>query len=196
MIEELSVNYFLNNFKDLESKDFEEIFQHTKEISLRPKDIFIDLGSKNQNVGFIVKGLIRAYCIDEEGEEKTVLLRHENQFIASHEVIILDKASRFIYEALENTKLVSVDYTVLKKIINANPKLERIKNDFLLMMLSESLSRMEEFVLLSPEQRYLKLINSNPGLLNRVPDKYIANLIGITAVSLSRIRKRIKGAGK
>jgi CRP-like cAMP-binding protein len=196
MPEEFSVNYFLNKFKDLESEDFEEIFQHIKEITLRPKDIFIDLDSENQNVGFIVKGLIRAYCIDEEGEEKTVLLRYENQFIASHEVIILNKASRFIYEALESTTLVSVDYDVLKKIINSNPKLERIENDFLLMMLSESLSRMEEFVLLSPEQRYLKLINSNPGLLNRVPDKYIANLIGITPVSLSRIRKRIKGAGK
>jgi CRP-like cAMP-binding protein len=196
MGDEFSTNYFLNNFKDLEPEDFNEIFQHTKEITLRPKDIFIDLGSNNKNVGFIVKGLIRAYCIDEEGEEKTVLLRLENQFVASHEVIILNKPSRFIYEALENTFLVSVDYNVLKKLIISNPKLEQIKNDFLLMMLSESLTRMEEFVLLSPEQRYLKLINSNPGLLNRVPDKYIANLIGITAVSLSRIRKRIKEESK
>ena len=196
MGDEFSKNYFLNNFKDLETEDFNEIFQHTKEITLRPRDIFIDLGSNNKNVGFIVKGLIRAYCIDEEGEEKTVLLRLENQFVASHEVIILNKPSRFIYEALENTFLVSVDYNVLKKLIYSNPKLEQIKNDFLLMMLSESLTRMEEFVLLSPEQRYLKLINSNPGLLNRVPDKYIANLIGITAVSLSRIRKRIKEESK
>ena len=196
MGDEFSTNYFLNNFKDLEPEDFNEIFQHTKEITLRPKDIFIDLGSNNKNVCFIVKGLIRAYCIDEEGEEKTVLLRLENQFVASHEVIILNKPSRFIYEALENTFLVSVDYNVLKKLIISNPKLEQIKNDFLLMMLSESLTRMEEFVLLSPEQRYLKLINSNPGLLNRVPDKYIANLIGITAVSLSRIRKRIKEESK
>jgi len=192
MLEEFSVNYFLNKFKDLEPEDFDEIFQYTKEITLRPKDVFIDLGSKNTNVGFIVKGLIRAYFIDEKGEEKTVLLRLENQFIASHEVIILNKPSRFIYEAVENTILVSVDYNVLKRLINSKPKLEQIKNDFLLMMLSESLTRMEEFILLSPEQRYLKIINSNPGLLNRVPDKYIANLIGITAVSLSRIRKRIK----
>jgi CRP-like cAMP-binding protein len=196
MGDEFSKNYFLNNFRDLEPEDFNEIFQHTKEIILRPKDIFIDFGSNNKNVGFIVKGLIRAYCIDEKGEEKTVLLRLENQFIASHEVIILNKPSRFIYEAVENTILVSVDYNVLKRLINSKPKLEQIKNDFLLMMLSESLTRMEEFVLLSPEQRYLKLINSNPGLLNRVPDKYIANLIGITAVSLSRIRKRIKEESK
>lgn len=196
MGDEFSKNYFLNNFRDLEPEDFNEIFQYTKEIILRPKDIFIDFGSNNKNVGFIVKGIIRAYCIDEKGEEKTVLLRLENQFIASHEVIILNKPSRFIYEAVENTILVSVDYNVLKRLINSKPKLEQIKNDFLLMMLSESLTRMEEFVLLSPEQRYLKLINSNPGLLNRVPDKYIANLIGITAVSLSRIRKRIKEESK
>ncbi|MBK8659738.1 MAG: hypothetical protein IPN22_12925 [Bacteroidetes bacterium] len=46
-------------------------------------------------------------------------------------------------------------------------------------------------MLLSPEERYLKFIQKYPDLLNRVPNKYIANVLGITPVSLSRIRKRI-----
>ena len=51
--------------------------------------------------------------------------------------------------------------------------------------------RLKSFVLLNPEERYLDFIKKNPSLVNRVPGKYIANVLGITPVSLSRIRARV-----
>jgi Mn-dependent DtxR family transcriptional regulator len=57
--------------------------------------------------------------------------------------------------------------------------------------LLEALSRVESFVLDKPEDRYLKLIAQKPEIIKRVPDKYIASFIGVTPVSLSRIRKRL-----
>jgi len=44
---------------------------------------------------------------------------------------------------------------------------------------------------MSPEERCLKYVSDYPNLVNRVPDKYIANVFGITPVSLSRSRMRI-----
>jgi len=58
-------------------------------------------------------------------------------------------------------------------------------------MLKEAMERIESFVLLSPTERYLKLIEEKPDIVNRVPDKYLSTYLGITPVSLSRIRKRI-----
>lgn len=49
----------------------------------------------------------------------------------------------------------------------------------------------ESFILYSAEERYLNFVKNNPDIVNRVPGKYIANVLGITPVSLSRIRKRI-----
>ena len=43
----------------------------------------------------------------------------------------------------------------------------------------------------SPEQRYLKLMKSRPGLLQRIPQYHLASYIGVKPESLSRIRKRI-----
>jgi hypothetical protein len=57
--------------------------------------------------------------------------------------------------------------------------------------LLEAKERIESFVLFTPEQRYVKYIEDFPDMYNRVPDKYIAHVLGITPVSLSRIRKRI-----
>lgn len=51
--------------------------------------------------------------------------------------------------------------------------------------------RVDSFVLLSPEERYKKYVKDFPEIVNRVPDKHIANVLRITPVSLSRIRKRI-----
>ena len=63
-------------------------------------------------------------------------------------------------------------------------------------MLADSLKIMESFVTQSPEERYRELIAERFDLINRVPDKYIASMLGITPVSLSRIRKRMHTKGK
>jgi hypothetical protein len=53
------------------------------------------------------------------------------------------------------------------------------------------MEKVADFLLLSAEERYLKLVNEKPDIVNRVPNKYIATMLGITPVSLSRIRKRV-----
>jgi DNA-directed RNA polymerase subunit F len=55
----------------------------------------------------------------------------------------------------------------------------------------QAFQRVESFVFLSPEERYQKYVEDHPNIINRAPDKYIANILGITPVSLSRIRSRI-----
>ncbi len=42
----------------------------------------------------------------------------------------------------------------------------------------------------SPEERYRDLLHNHPEILQRVPQHYIASYLGITPVSLSRIRNR------
>jgi hypothetical protein len=51
--------------------------------------------------------------------------------------------------------------------------------------------RISSFITQSPEERYLKLLENGRDILRRMPQHYIANFLGITPVSLSRIRKRI-----
>ena len=57
--------------------------------------------------------------------------------------------------------------------------------------MKKMLQRLETFVLMNAEERYEDFIKKNPTLSNRVPDEYLANVLGITPVSLSRIRARI-----
>ena len=99
--------------------------------------------------------------------------------------------STFYYETLEKSHFFSIDYDVLESIFDRNPKLEKHRKLFLREVVKRSSDRVQSFVLMNAEERYLKFINDFPDLTNRVPDKYVAHILGITPVSLSRIRKRL-----
>lgn len=177
--------------KDLEWKDLQSLIQATTSRSYAINDYLIKEGTVKREVFFIKKGLIRVFAINDKGDEITIRISTENQPIASPDIILFDQPSRFYFQALEPTETLSIDYDLMQKVISKTPALEQNRKNILLNILKESQARVESFVLYSPEERYIRFVEDNPGIVNRVPDKYIANVLGITPVSLSRIRKRI-----
>ena len=71
------------------------------------------------------------------------------------------------------------------------PKLEALSRASLLEELRNYQEMLVSYVTTKPEERYKKLLNERPDLLNRVPLYQLASYLGIKAESLSRIRKRI-----
>lgn len=172
------------------------LFAMTRQVKLETNATYIREGDTERRLAFIEQGIMRAYIIKPNGDDATLFLRWEGQFIASHDTIIHRQPSRFIYRALEPVSLLEIDYDVLEEVLKTHPEYEPLRNFFLMRMLSESLSMMESFVTQSPEERYRNLLAGRFDLVNRVPDKYIASMLGITPVSLSRIRKRMLDKGK
>lgn len=158
-------------------------------------EFLIKEGSIQKQVFFIKKGLIRAYKINDKGVEITGLIRCEHQVVASVDVILFDQPSQLYYQALEPTEVFCLDYDVIQTIVSKHPKLEDNRRLILLNLIKELSYRVQSFVFQSPEERYLDFIKENPNITNRVHDKYIANILGVTPVSLSRIRKRIASRG-
>ncbi len=185
------ITYYLNHFKDLQLADLQLLFDLARSKQLKAGHIYIDCGSPSKRLAYIKKGLIRAYQLNEKGEDITVLLRWEDQFFSNMDTVFWQRPSRFVYEALEDTELLETDYDQFMSFIDAHPRFAAAKTFFLQNMLAESFERVERFILMSPEQRYLHLLAEKNNLAQRVPSKYLATLLGITPVSLSRIKRRI-----
>ena len=177
--------------KELSLKDIQVLLKAAKNGSFCKKELLINEGSKRNDVFYIKSGLVRCFNINDKGEEITLKLIPEHQVVANVDLILFSQASRYFFEALENTEVFFIDYDVLQDLVARNPKLEANRKYVLQRLLKESMERVESFVLLTPEERYLRFVKDYPGITNRVQDKYIANVLGITPVSLSRIRKRI-----
>ncbi len=183
-------NYVKKIFPLLHVQDIAKLVSKTKIISLKEKELLIKKGEKNPKAALIIKGLVRAYHLVEE-DQKTVLFRKEGEFIGSPHWMFSRKPAVEEVEALENSWLVEVDFQTFKKLAEKNLPLARAYNTALESMLMDAIIRIESFTALSPEERYLKFIENNKGLAQRIPMKHLASYLGVTPFSLSRIRRRI-----
>lgn len=155
-------------------------------------ETIIEVDSLRKEVFFIRKGLVRSFRENINGDEITFQLFPENQPFANAHAILLNEPSHFTYQALEKTKVYSIDYESFLAVTASNAQLLELNRNFLgKRILRQSFQRTESFVFLSPEERYIKYVKDHPNIVNRAPDKYIAHVLGITPTSLSRIRKRI-----
>ena len=177
--------------KNLTLDDVQHLIKAASSRNFAAGEYLIKEGSPKREVFFIQKGIVRSFRINEKGNEITTQIRWENQIVASQDTILFDQPSQNYFEALEETKVLVLDYDALQKIIASTPKLEANRKFVLQKILKEALERIDTFVLMTPEERYLAFLDQNADIVNRVPNKYIANVLGITPVSLSRIRKRV-----
>lgn len=176
---------------DLSLNDVQSLLKASKLESFKAQSYLMEQGSQNRKVYFLTKGLVRFFIVNDKGDEITTLIRWEDQTFLNPDVILFDIPSRYYIQALEDTRAFTLDYDQLQAILSKNPKLEKNRKHILLNILKETLTQRESFVLYSPEERYLNFVEAKPDIINRVPGKYIANILGITPVSLSRIRKRL-----
>lgn len=190
MLEENKINHYLQFF-GLSLEELMQIFDLATVKTVEEGGVYIKEGSTSRKLAYIKEGLVRAHYLQENGEEITLLLHWEDNFFGSYDAIFFNRPSRFTYQAMEPTIILEVDYDQFMDLLNAQPKFGKAKDYFLNSMLAESLERVESFVMLNPEERYLNLIKKKSNIVQRCPDKYIATMLGITPVSLSRIRKRL-----
>lgn len=196
MIDLPKLNEYLQLFKELTLDDAKFFFSLTRQRRLKPGEVYVQAGTMHKKVAHIKSGLMRAYMISESGEEITLFFRKEDRQIAPYDCIFGDKPSRIFIEAFEDTTIYEVDHDKLQDFMARHPRYEKARLHFHQKLLMETFTRLEDFIMLPPLQRYQSFVKQNPDLVQRVPDKYIASILGITPGSLSRIRKRIKQNGR
>ncbi|MGA3084385.1 MAG: Crp/Fnr family transcriptional regulator [Thermodesulfobacteriota bacterium] len=142
----------------------------------------------------VINGCMRAFFIKENGIEITSQFFIEGQMVASFESAMTGKPSRLYIDAIEDSIIGFIPMNYLEKAISESSSARDHFNKFLISRLIYYMNQHASFILDNPEKRYLKLIQENPELVSRLPQQYIASYLGITPVSLSRIRTRIKKA--
>ncbi len=181
----------IEKFTILTDTDWALLLPHLKIKKLRKNLFFSKEGKICREIGFILQGNMRHYY-SRDGEEKTTYFYFENHFVTDYISCIYGKPGLISIEALSDCTLIVFPYPVLLQLYTESHAWERFGRliaEYLATGLEE---RMTGLLTLSPEERYHQLLNSNKQkIIERVPQHLIANYLGITAVSLSRIRNRM-----
>lgn len=186
------LRHYLTRFAELTDLEWEALEEHLKIKTISKKDFLVQKGHKATEIGFLLSGSCRVFY-DKDGEEWTTYFCFENSLVAAYLSCLTGQPSTLSIQALEDCEFLFFDYQTLIALYQQFPVYEtfgRKLAEYLFMGLDV---RLAEQLMLSPEERYLKFLNSpaKRKIIERIPQQYIASYLGITPVSLSRIRRRI-----
>jgi CRP-like cAMP-binding protein len=160
-------------------------------VELKPKHFFIHANTIQKEIGFVYSGLLRAFYIDNNGNEISVNFIRENRYATHYAAFITQTPSKYYFQCLEPTVLVTISYKHIQDGYQKFPIFERYGRLVAEGVLKIQQKRIEGFLFDNAETRYLDFINENPDLFTRVSLSYLASYLGIERQSLTRIRKKL-----
>ena len=166
------------------------IDQYFEEKSLKKKEFLLQDNKVCNFIAFIAEGSIRHFHI-KDGVEKTCDISFENSWVTDFQSFSYDTLGKMNLQTMEDTIVFSIKKQNLFKLYEECSKYETFGR-----LMAEQVAQRATEIAMSlssdkPEERFQNLIKKQPDLFQRVPQKYIANFLGISPESLSRIRNRI-----
>jgi CRP/FNR family transcriptional regulator, anaerobic regulatory protein len=140
---------------------------------------------------FIVKGYMRLFYYDDNGDEVTTFITSPNNFITSFLDFIHQKPSNLQVECITDCELLKAERSQLMQFIEQSENFKQHSLIIFQQALANTETRANDLATLSAELRYKKLVEEQPEIIQNVPIQYIASYLGIKPQSLSRIRSQI-----
>jgi CRP-like cAMP-binding protein len=157
---------------------------------LRKKQYFLQEGQVCKYVGFIVKGAMRQYSVDDKGIEHMIQLYLENWWASDRESAVMLTPSKYNIDAWEDTELLIATVADMLDLMEKIPSFGKMTRLMDQRSFIASQRRLNSTISNTAEKRYEEFANSHPQFIQRFPQHLIASFLGITKETLSRIRKQ------
>ncbi|MEX1190376.1 MAG: Crp/Fnr family transcriptional regulator [Brumimicrobium sp.] len=181
----LKSNFLISESSQVALKDACSIQKLQKNEVLQP------IGHTCKTIYFLEEGVARIFYY-KDGIDVTEYFALEGDFIARAESLFARTPSKKGIQILEDAKVIAVDVNMLYQLYDTHHEIERLFRLIFESAYVDTIQRIESFQFNSAEERYLDLIKNHKNIVRRIPLKHIASYLGITQVSLSRIRSKIK----
>jgi len=159
------------------------------EQEIASKTVLLHEGEISQNLYFIKKGCLRMW-FNNDGKDITFQFFFEGQAVSSIDSFIESNPSLFSIESIEPTTLISISKEGFRQLFCYYPELKDGFQEILFQRFRNYAKLFLSQIKDTPSKRYEELMKTRPEIIRRVPQHYIASYLGITPISLSRIRNR------
>lgn len=141
-----------------------------------------------QHRNYVVEGALKAYVVNDEGQEHTIAFAIEDWWISDYNSYIYQQPATMFVMALEDAVLLQIDFEAEAKLKRANPKFETFFRITAERTAAFFQRRIITNLTSSAEERYDKFITQFPLIVNRVPQYALASYLGMTTEFLSKIK--------
>ena len=169
-------------------KEWEKYSHMFREISVPSRTILVKEGETSRYMYFVKEGCLRLW-FNKLGKDYTLQFFTEKRAVSC---FFGKKQSHYNLESIEPSTLIRISLENFFGLIDELPKAKDYFLEIIMQRVEDYSTLLLSRIKDTPRERYADLLRNNPELLLRIPHHYIASYLGITPVSLSRIRNRYK----
>ncbi|UYQ91385.1 Crp/Fnr family transcriptional regulator [Chitinophaga horti] len=186
-----TINQYIQQFSAF-TPDEVALFNSLLEHRTVPKKTFLlQEGEVCRFEGFINKGCIRSYYVDEQGAEITLQFAIENWWVSDIASFHEQQPSRLFIETLEDSELLMLNPDTKEQLLQQVPRFERMFRLMVQRNLSRLQQRLFQTIATTAEQKYLDFLERYPTIPQRAPQHQIASFLGFSPEFLSKVRTRL-----
>lgn len=176
----------LNPISDAGKTDLKQLIS---EKNYETYDVIQEIGSSCKTIYFVQEGCARIFYY-KNGNDITEHFAFENELIVRAESLFNGKPTSKGIQAISKVKIIGINSDALFKLYDNHRDIERLFRLLFEREYVNTIKRIESLQFNTAKERYLELLKTTD-YVQKIPLKYIATYLGITQVSLSRIRAEI-----
>ncbi|MEO1448960.1 MAG: Crp/Fnr family transcriptional regulator [Bacteroidota bacterium] len=167
------------------------VLEAITERQIKRKSLLLRSGEACRHLYFVLEGSLRAFFINPDGKESTVMFALPDWWITDMPCFVRQTAAMVSIEALEDSKILQIGYADLQKLYEMVPAFERLFRILMQNAYVREQLRVLDNLSLTTLERYDRFVQKYPQLVSRITQKQIASYLGVTPEFLSSvIRKR------
>lgn len=176
----------------LSEPDWNDFSRIWRPVSARRKTILTVVGDTETYLYFVAEGVQRVYYLDEQDREATLVFSYAPSFGGVVDSLLLQQPARYYYETLTPSVFLRASFVDLQTVMQRSPAVETMIRLGITQALSGVLERLVELQCYSSADKFRKLLQRSPHMLQVVPHKYLANYIGVDPTNFSKFINSIK----
>lgn len=176
---------------DLEEREWEALTAIFNIRTVSAQEYLFLPGSTKHELLFVCEGLLRFFYVADDGTESNKAFIAENAFAGSLAASTLNLPVIYGVQALEPATMLVARYQDFEALFEVHPVFDRLGRKMAELLLARKELRTRSFLQQQAKDRYLDFMAQYPDLLQRVPQYHIASYLGITEVTLSRLRRTL-----
>ncbi len=177
---------------DLSDEQWAFVLARIKAKKAKRNELLLEKGEVSRYLYFVVKGCLRIFLIDDAGNESTRFLIFDGRFGTAFPSFTLQQPSVAAIQSIEASDVLMIHYNDYQTLLNEVPGWERMTRLGLERDYIDSILRIESLISMDARQRYKILMEKNPKLIQRLPNKIVADYLGISQETLSRLKSSPK----
>ena len=158
---------------------------------LRKRQYLLQEGDVCNYLSFVAKGLVRTYNVDEKGDEHMSVFGWEGWWISDFNSFLSVVPAMFYIDAIEDSEVLMISRSHYDTLMLQVPIMDRYFRILYQNSLVTKERRLMSSITHSAEQKYIQLLNSNPEIINKIPQNMVASYLGIAPETLSRIKRNL-----